>query len=155
MTKTHKILLAIFALFCLTIGSIAYAVHRVVTSQGIVSIDVVEKSPGGARVKLLVPGALVNFCLSFLPIAMPNDERMRLQAELARYEPLLAAVVDELEQAPDMVFVEVEDGDEHVTIAKRNGHIVIDVETDAEDVRVEVPVASVRATWSSVISPIS
>lgn len=155
MTRTHKILIAVAAGLCLMFGSIAYAVHHVVTSHGVVSIDVVEKSPGGARVKLVVPGVLVNFCLSFLPVAMPEHERQRLQEELGRYEPLLAAVVDELEQAPDMVFVEVEDGNEHLTIAKRDGHLVIDVETDQEDVRVEVPVASVRATWQSVIAPIS
>lgn len=155
MTRTHRILIGIAAGVCLMFGSIAYAVHRVVTSQGVVAIDVVEKSPGGARVKIVVPGALVNFCLSFLPVVMPEDERQRLHDELSRYEPLLAAVVDELEQAPDMVFVEVEDGDEHVTIAKRDGHIVIDVETDEEDVRVEVPVASVRATWHGVIAPLS
>ncbi|MGK2857057.1 MAG: hypothetical protein ACSLFQ_07615 [Thermoanaerobaculia bacterium] len=155
MTRTHKILITIAAGVCLLFGSIAYGVHRVVTSQGVVSIDVVEKAPGGARVKLLVPGVLVNFCLSFLPVAMPEEERLRLHEELARYEPLLEAVVDELEQAPDMVFVEVEDGDDHVTISKRDGHLVIDVETDEEDVRVEVPVASVRATWQGVIAPVS
>lgn len=155
MTRTHKILIGIAAGVCLMFGSIAYAVHHVVTSHGVVSIDVVEKSPGGARVKIVVPGALVNFCLSFLPVAIPEDERQRMHDELARYEPLLAAVVDELEQAPDMVFVEVEDGNEHVTIAKRDGHVVIDVETDEEDVRVEVPVASVRATWRGVIASIS
>ena len=44
---------------------------------------------------------------------------------------------------------------EDARIAKRDGHIVIDVETDDEDVRVEVPVASVRATWRGVIAPIS
>jgi hypothetical protein len=155
MTRTHKILVAVGVAFCLMFGGVAFALHHVVTSQGIVSIDVVEKTPGGARVKIVVPGVLVNFCLSFLPVAMPEHERMKLQNELSRYEPLLAAVVDELEQAPDMVFVEVEDGDEHVTIAKRDGHLVIDVETGQEDVRVEVPVVSVRATWHSLASNLS
>jgi hypothetical protein len=155
MTRTHKILFAIAAGCCLLFGSIAYATYRVVTSQGMLAIDVVEKSPGGARIKLVVPGALVNFCLSFVPAAMPADERERLREEIGRYEPLLAAVVDELEKAPDMVFVEVEEGTEHVTIAKRDGHLVIDVETDDEDVSVKVPVASVRATWTSVLSSVS
>ena len=155
MTKTHKILLAIFASCILMFGTIAYGVHHVVTRQGMISIDVVEKSPGGARVKLVVPGAFVNFCLSFVPAAMPYEERERLHHELARYEPLLRAAVEELEKAPDMVFVEVEDGDEHVTIAKRDGHIVIDVETDHEDVRVEMPLTSVRAAWTHVVQPVS
>ena len=155
MTRTHKILLAVAAGVCLLFGSVAYATYRVVAGQGIVSIDVVEKSPGGARIKILVPGALVNFCLSFVPVAMPDDERQRMRDELGRYEPLLATVVDELEKAPDMVFVEVEDGDEHVTIAKRHGHLVIDVDTDRETVSVRLPVASVRATWQSVLVPVS
>jgi len=155
MTRTHKILFGIAAGICLLFGSIAYATYHVVTSQGILAIDVTEKSPGGARIKLLVPGALVNFCLSFVPAVMPPEERERMHQEIGRYEPLLAVVVDELEKAPDMVFVEVDEGDEHVTIAKRDGHLVIDVETDDEDVSVKVPVASVRATWKSVFSPVS
>ena len=136
-------------------GSIAYATYHVVVRDGIVSIDVVEKTPGGARVKLVVPGVLVNFCLSFAPIAIPPDEQERMRDELSRYEPLIAAVVDELENAPDMVFVEVEEGDEHVTIAKRDGHLVIHVDTDDETVNVKVPVASVRATYRNVIEPLS
>lgn len=154
MTRTHKILLGVAAGVCLLFGSLAYATYHVVTRQGMLAIDVTEKSPGGARIKLLVPGVLVNFCLSFVPAAMPPEERERLREEIGRYEPLLAAVVDELEKAPDMVFVEVEDGDEHVTISKQDGHLVIAVETDDEDVRVEVPVASVRATWEHVLSPV-
>jgi len=155
MTRTHKILFGIAAGICLLFGSIAYATYHVVTSQGMLAIDVVEKSPGGARIKMMVPGALVNFCLSFVPAVMPPEEREHMRDEIGRYEPLLAVVVDELEKAPDMVFVEVDEGDEHVTIAKRDGHLVIDVETDDEDVSVKVPVASVRATWTSVFSPVS
>jgi hypothetical protein len=155
MTRTHKILLGVAAGICLLFGSLAYGTYHVVTRQGMLAIDVEEKTPGGARIKLLVPGALVNFCLSFVPAAMPPEERERLREELGRYEPVLAAVVDELEKAPDMVFVEVEDGDEHVTISKRDGHLVIEVETDDEDVRVAVPVTSVRATWKHVLAPVS
>ncbi|MFA6955243.1 MAG: hypothetical protein WC538_05140 [Thermoanaerobaculia bacterium] len=155
MTRTHRILFGIAAGICLLFGSLAYATYHVVTSQGMLAIDVVEKSPGGARIKMMVPGALVNFCLSFVPAVMPPDERERLRQEIGRYEPLLAVVVDELEKAPDMVFVEVDEGGEHVTIAKRDGHLVIDVVTDDENVSVKVPVASVRATWRSVLSPVS
>lgn len=155
MTRTHKILLGVAAGTCLLFGSLAYATYHAVTSQGMLAIDVYEKTPGGARIKLIVPGALVNLCLSFVPVAMPPEERARMQEELERYEPLLVAVVDELEQAPDMVFVEVEDGDEHVTISKRNGHLVIEVDTDDEEVHVAVPVTSVRATWKNVLAPVS
>jgi len=42
-----------------------------------------------------------------------------------------------------------------VTIAKRDGHLVIGVETDEEDVRVEIPVGSVRVAWHNVIGPVS
>ena len=155
MTRTHKILLGVAAGIFLLFGSLAYATYHAVTSQGMLAIDVYEKSPGGTRIKLLVPGALVNLCLSFVPAAMPPDERERMQEELERYEPLLAAVVDELEKAPDMVFVEVDEGDEHVTISKRNGHLVIEVDTDDEEVHVALPVASVRATWKHVLAPVS
>ncbi|MBI2212763.1 MAG: hypothetical protein HYU52_03880 [Acidobacteria bacterium] len=155
MTRTHKILLGVAAGLCLLFGSLAYATYHVVARHGMLAIDVTEKTPGGARIKLLVPGVLVNLGLSLVPTVMPPDERERLSEELARFEPLLAAVVDELEKAPDMVFVEVEDGHERVTIAKRDGHLVIDVETDREDVRVAVPVESVRATWEHVLAPVS
>jgi hypothetical protein len=155
MTRTHKILVGIAATLCLLFGSLAYATYRVVTRDGVLTVDVVEKAPGGARIKLMVPGVLVNFCLSFVPAAMPPEERERLREEIGRYEPLLAAVVDELEKSPDMVFVEVEDAEERVTISKRDGHLVIDVTTGDEDVRVEVPVESVRAVWRNVLAPVS
>lgn len=155
MTRTHRILFAIAAGICVLFGSLAYATYHVVASQGMLAIDVVEKSPGGARIKMIVPGVLVNFCLSVVPTAMPPEEKERLREEIGRYEPLLAAAIDELEKAPDMVFVEVEEGDEHVTIAKRDGHLVIDVETDDENVSVKVPVTSVRATWRNVVAPVS
>lgn len=95
-------------------------------------------------VKLLIPVplALAQIALAFCP-----DEVKRIEVpELAQYIPYLEDVVTALQEAPDAVFVEVEDGSDHVRVYKEGGLLKVTVRarTD-EQVTVQIPFVSMMA----------
>lgn len=142
MTRTHKILIAIFAGVLLLVGSAAYATWRVVTSHGLITVDVAEKGIGGGRVRIVLPGVLLRAGTCALSLA-PEHELDRIRRDLDEVAPMMQVVAEELEAMPDMTIVRVESERESVYIRKENGHLVIDVETDDEDVHVSVPIGAV------------
>ncbi len=150
MTRTHKLLLGIAAAMFLLVGGMAYAVQQVVVHQGLLSIDVVEKDPAGCRVSLVIPAVLLNLGTSAMPLVIPDEDRARMRDELVRYEPVIRTMLAEFEHAPDMTFVEVQSEHEYVSIRKRDGHLVIDVDTNDENVHVAMPVASLEHAWDTI-----
>jgi len=142
MTRTHKILLGILAGVLLLVGGTAYATWRAFTSYGLITVDVAEKTMGGGRVRVVVPGVLLRAGSCALRFA-PAHKRERIRMEMAEVAPMLRVVAEELEALPDMTIVRVESDRESVYIRKKDGHLVIEVETDREDVRVSVPIGAV------------
>jgi hypothetical protein len=142
MTRTHRILIAIFAGVILLVSGAAYATWRAFTSHGLITVDVAEKSMAGNRVRIVLPGVLLRAGTCALSLA-PEHELARIRRDLDDVMPMMQAVVEELEAMPDMTIVRVESERESVRIGKKDGHLVIDVETDDEDVHVAVPIGAV------------
>jgi len=143
MTRTHKLLLAILAGVVLLVGGTAYATYRVFTSHGLITVDVAEKSMAGGRVRLVFPGLLLHAGTCALRFA-PERELHQLRHELGEIAPMMDVVAEELEAMPDTTLVRVESEDEYVYIRKKDGYLVIDVETEDEDVHVSVPIGAVN-----------
>lgn len=143
MTRTHKILVSILLGVVLLMAGTTYATYRVFTGHGVITVDVSEKSMGGGRVRLVLPGVLLHAGTCALRFA-PDDELIELRHELDEIAPLMQVVSEELEAMPDVTIVRVESEDEYVYIRKRDGHLVIDVETEDEDVHVKVPIGAVN-----------
>ncbi len=142
MTRTHKILLSIFVGIVLLIGGTAYATYRVFTGHGLITVDVTEKSTAGGRVRIVLPGFLLHAGTCALTF-VPEHERREIRRELDEIAPMMRIVADELEAMPDVTLVRVESEDEYVYIRKKDGQLVIDVETDDEDVHVSMPIGTV------------
>jgi hypothetical protein len=83
--------------------------------------------------------------LLHLAIALTPDEVIEEFAhELEPAWPTVQAAARELDRAPDFVLLEVRSANEHVRIEKLNGRLVVLVQSDAELVRVAVPVGTMR-----------
>lgn len=89
-----------------------------------------------------VPLALAQVALAFAP-----DEIKRIDVEdIAEFIPYLERIVAELETAPDGLFVEVEDGDDHVRVFKQDGMLKVRVEDGSDEkVTVRIPFAAMMA----------
>lgn len=106
----------------------------VVYQYGAVTVYVEEKKPGGDRVRLWVPGVLAPVALKLVPA-----EELRLPPEARQWMPVLRAASEELARVEDFTLVEVREPDEHVTIVKRHGALIIDVESADETVHISLP----------------
>lgn len=111
-----------------------------VMNASVVVVDVQDSD--GTHIVVPVPLALAQLGLAFAP-----DEVKYVQIhEASRYMPYAQRIVQELSDAPDGVFVEVQDGDDHVIVAKEGGALRVSVdEGDGASVRVNVPFESIMA----------
>lgn len=124
----------------MTFGAVsAWSVH----SAGMFELDVHERGPGGADISgIRIPAALGHVALAFVPARVFDfceDD------DFARHAPLLREACERLSDAPDFVLVEVISADEHVLIRKEGSALVVDVESDDEEVHVAVPLGIARA----------
>jgi hypothetical protein len=112
----------------------------VVMQDGMISVNVREKHPGGHHIWFAVPGAIVPYGMKLAP-AHELRHGMRNARE---WVPVVTAALDGLEKSPDGVFVEVDTPSEHVRVQKSWGRILVDVNDPNEEVHVAVPVKVMR-----------
>jgi hypothetical protein len=149
MSRPAKVLLigvgllaAFFLSLALLVGTAVYgAVH-----EGVAVVSVNEKKPHGTHLWLPVPVAVVHTALQLMP---PHD-RPVLDPEAQRWLPMARTVLEALEDSPDGVFVDVTSSDEHVVIAKRNGRLVVDVESKHESVHVSLPAGTLAGVLAEI-----
>lgn len=108
----------------------------VVYNAGAIQIQVREKHEGGENINLIIPAAIIPIGLAFAP----DEELAQVSERMQEVLPILKAAAEELGKIPDGVLVEVRTHDEHVLIEKRGGSLVIDVDTDSEEVHVSFPI---------------
>ena len=117
----------------------AWSVH----SAGMFELDIHDQGPGGVDITgIRIPAALGHVALAFIPASVFDfceDD------DFARHAPLLEAACEELAEAPDFVLVEVISNDEHVLIRKEGNALVVDVESEDENVHVSIPLGIARA----------
>ena len=114
-----------------------------VSSEGFIHVQVHEKHPGGADLKVVVPAAIVPVTLSFVP----RHHLANAAENLREYLPIVDTAMPALENCPDGVLVEVDDGKDHVEVAKGGDSLVVDVNDPEEVVHVSVPL---RAAQNSI-----
>lgn len=122
--------LAACGLLLLTLAGAAFI------SAGTVQISVREKGPDGFSISLPVPVNLASSALSFIP----ENEMEEIRAEIGPWMPVVEVVLDELSRCPDGRLIEVEDDRETVSVVKRGGRLVIDVDTRDETVHLSLPI---------------
>jgi hypothetical protein len=121
----------------------ALVAGAVVSSEGFIHVKVHEKQTNGTHISLVVPAIVVPVTLKFVP----NHYLAQGGRDLRRYLPVIDAAISGLADCPDGPLVDVTDPDEHVSVVKSGGSIVVDVDDPNETVHVSVPL---RATQSAI-----
>ncbi|MFB3904703.1 MAG: hypothetical protein ACE15E_14730 [Acidobacteriota bacterium] len=125
----------------LFLGTGVFMLATVLYQTGIFYVEVHEKSPHGHHLYIPVPVILAHAAVA----CVPDKELSEVRAELARRKDLIVAACDALSDCPDGAFVEYKNGSqEHVTVSKRGGYLLVDVDCEGEKVKVRVPIWSVR-----------
>ena len=126
--------LTIFALLTTTVTMAAVAIYR----QGSIGVSVHEKGPGGTDLALAVPAFLVTGVIHFVPdsLVLPPEAAVEVEPWL----PSMRAASSALAECPDAVFVRVTSKRENVMIAKKDGHLVVQVRSEDADVDVRIPI---------------
>lgn len=122
-------------------------VGGVVANSSIMLVQVHEPHEG-LNITVPVPLALAQLATVFAPDEL---KRLELPREAVQYLPYLSRFVDELEQLPDVLLVEVEDRSDHVKIYKREGVLRVEVREDrGATVDVNIPLATVRGIVDAI-----
>jgi hypothetical protein len=112
-------------------------------SEGMIQVKVIEKRPEGHHIRVMAPALL-------LPIGMhfaPKDGISEASAEIQPWLPTIRAALAQLRDCDDFAFVEVNEPDRQVRVAKSGGSLVVDVNDEEESVHVSAPI---RAMSSAV-----
>ena len=111
-----------------------------VMQDGILEVSVQEKGRDGTHVHLYLPATVATWGIHLAPRGRIGERVRDKQEELA----LARLIARQLEDAPDTVFVEVDDGNQHVRVAKHWGSLRVDVDDAGETVHVSVPLRAAR-----------
>ncbi len=125
----------------LFIGAGIFMLATVLYQTGIFYVEVQEKKPDGHHLYIPVPVVLAHAAVA----CVPDKELKEVRAELTPRRDLIVAACNAISDCPDGAFVEYSNGDqEHVTVSKRGGYLLVDVDSRDEKVKVRVPIWSVR-----------
>jgi hypothetical protein len=135
---------AVIVLFTLAwiAGSIWIGVRLFDAVNGDGSIEVRIRGDGG-RIELDVPAF---FAVRALRHATWTHDHGRVlgRREFREWAPALRAALTELEGYDDVPLLEIEDGRSLVTMSKRRGRFVLEIEDGRERVRLVMPAAVIR-----------
>jgi len=110
----------------------------VVYQSGILIVNVHDKA-AGKHIFVPVPMLLADFGLNFVP----NHARMRIHDEVGPHSKMVAAMAEQLSRCPDGTFVEVESGRDHVVVRKSGGDLIVEVNSENEEVYLQLPLKPV------------
>ena len=137
MTSTRRLVLAVgLGLVLIVVTTFTFAAVGI-RSMGMVTVDVAERQ--GSQVSIRVPGSVVRAGLVVAPMLANGFGVQREMVEVTRFLPLARRAGEAFREAPDGVFVEVHDGDEHVRIEKVDGVLTISVDSSGDRVRIACP----------------
>lgn len=149
-SRARLILVICCGVLLLVLGTFGVAA-AVAYRAGSIEIAVHEKAPDGASVSIRVPAVLLHGALMLLPYGSIEPPEQELRDAM----PALVAAVRALERSPDAVFVDVKSRDETVSIAKRDGRLIVDVDAPDATVRVALPLDLVRRVIDRLEVPAS
>ncbi len=147
MKRSTRIALVVLVGFLLVVGVAAGALAHSLRDQGMV---IVRVEGDGDRISLNIPGALVATALNFAPGALWDEIDDQIpRDEIRPYMKIARTALNELAALPDVVLVTVRDEDESVRVEKRNGAMIVMVNSDDERVFVSVPMGMVQTIVSA------
>jgi hypothetical protein len=130
-------------------GVLALIAVALTAWDGIITVRVREKTPGGHHICVVVPGIMVPVALYFIParyFRSPHDAQLRLIL------PAVQRVADSLSSISDTVLVEIVSPSSHVIVRKQGRSVITDVDDSGDYVHVSVPLRAIRATARALAS---
>ncbi len=91
---------------------------------------------------LIIPGAFVQAGLFLLPQAALADADESCDSAGLAWRPLVKAACNALARCPEGEFVRVESADERVIVSKTRRQLLVQVDSDGESLRLEIPLRS-------------
>lgn len=110
-------------------------------SEGFVTLRVHEHQANGTHISIVAPAALLPLGIGFVP----QEKRAHMREKIGPYLPMIRVALEELGKSSDATFVEVKDHSDHVSVVKRGGSLVIDVEDPGDTVHVSVPFGAMES----------
>jgi hypothetical protein len=132
-----RLLLAFAALSLVVALTTAGVAAAAILHAGTIGVEV--ENDDGTDVSVVVPAGLANVAIALVPTHLLGEVR----DELDRWVPVAESGYREFLEAPDFTLVEINDGDEHVTVRKVGRRVEILVEADGERVHVRLPLRTV------------
>ena len=138
--KTMTKVLLVFTAACglLLMGS-GFLLAASVVQSGLVTVKVHESGPDGTRLYLPVPAVLVHAGMSVLPALIEQDVWEEVRTELGEWGPVAAEALRAVEDAPDAVLVDIENGRESVRIEKDGRTLEIHVRDGRDSFDISLP----------------
>ncbi|HKH43762.1 MAG TPA: hypothetical protein VKM72_03770 [Thermoanaerobaculia bacterium] len=127
MSKGAKILLAIAATFAVLMVGSGVLLAASIARAGVVHVKIHEPGRSGTHVNVHIPAAVVTLGMNLMPLVLDDQVTAEIRADLGKARPAMAAALQELEDVPDAVLVDVQDGPERVRISKKGRALEIHV----------------------------
>jgi hypothetical protein len=127
----------------LGIAGTAVAGAGLLCSEGLVHVNVLQKGAERHHIHVIAPALLVPIGMHFAP----KDRLAEASEEIRPWLPVIRETLKQLQQCEDLPFVEVNEPEQHVRIAKLGGSITVDVDSAEESVHISTPI---RALSSAV-----
>jgi hypothetical protein len=124
--RWSRILLAAVCLCTVMFLSAGVLFASAVARSGMVYFTLHEQ--GGSNVDVAVPAALVHLGIAALPSLAGADVWDDVRTDLGDMRPAAAAVLQALDEAPDAVLVDVQNGRERVRVSKEGQNLRVHVE---------------------------
>lgn len=145
MTTVKKVFAVIGAAFALSVLGWGLLIGAVYAYGGVMTVRV--ENAHGPNFAIPIPMAVVEAAAATGDVAL--DE---LEAELGAWGPALVELLGVLSDCPDATFVEVEDGDDYVRVAKEGRYLRIEVSDPGVDVEVSIPMRAASRTIARIVS---
>lgn len=153
-TRTRRFLIVCAAAVVFLVLGWATIIGLLLTVGGVATVQLHDRAEG-FRLFLPVPMAVISATASTAGFLSPvhADELVEIDGDLNldEWEPFVDAVLEGLEDCPDVTFVEVQDHGDHVKVAKRGGKIRIEVRDPDISLDIAVPIRPVRRTVSALM----
>jgi hypothetical protein len=110
-------------------------------SEGMIVVNVLEKSPERHHIFVPAPAMLIPIGMHFAP----KDKLAEASREIRPYLPTIRAAIEGVRESEDITFVEVKEPGQHVRVAKSGGSIVVDVDDEENTVHVSTPIRAISS----------
>lgn len=139
MTTTKKVLLVLGSALGLCILGWVVLVGSVYAWGGVMTVRI--DNPSGPDLSIPVPMAVVDAALATGEMVFED-----IHLNLGAYGPMLREILEVIDDCPDVTFVEVEDGGDHVRVFKEGGTLRVEVKERGRhgiNVTVSLPTRSI------------